>query len=139
MLFISVRVIPAFSDIFHSFNMRMPAVTEFVLTAGAIYPYVFAVIWGLALIFAVVAVVLHLNGHGSVLIDTAFIRVPLVGPALRTLARMYQRQAEHRLRVLPTVITPVLLIVMAGTVMTTIAGMILPLTKLLQSVSGGDG
>ena len=46
-----------------------------------------------------------------------------------------ERQAEHRVRVLPTVITPILLIVMGSTVVTTIAAMFLPLVRLIQSVS----
>lgn len=58
--------------------------------------------------------------------------------ALRSLSAMYEQQAEHRLQVLPSILTPLLLILIACTVSLTIAAMFLPLIKLIQSVSGGD-
>ncbi len=57
---------------------------------------------------------------------------------LATLARMYQQQAEHRLRMLPALITPIAMFIVAATVMTTIAALLMPIMKLIQSVSGGD-
>jgi type II secretory pathway component PulF len=52
---------------------------------------------------------------------------------------MYEQQAEHRLRLMPAILTPLMLILIAGCVSITILSMFLPLVKLIQSVSGGEG
>lgn len=57
---------------------------------------------------------------------------------LHSLSRMYEQQAEQRLRLLPTILTPILLVVIAGGVSLTIGSMFLPMVKLIQSVSGGE-
>lgn len=54
---------------------------------------------------------------------------------LGTLAQMYQQQAEVRLAVLPTVLTPALLIMTAGAIGFTIVAMFLPLMQLIQAIS----
>jgi type II secretory pathway component PulF len=56
---------------------------------------------------------------------------------LVSLSRMYEEQAEHRLRVLPSILTPLSLLLLAAVVCLTIGAMFLPLLKLIQSVSGG--
>jgi type IV pilus assembly protein PilC len=56
-----------------------------------------------------------------------------------SLSHMYEQQAEHRLRILPSILTPLLLILIAGGVGTTIAAMFLPMVRLIQAVSGGEG
>ncbi len=56
---------------------------------------------------------------------------------LATLTRMYQDQAEQRVRLVPVVFTPIALFLIAGTVTITVVAMFLPLVKLIQSVSGG--
>ena len=53
---------------------------------------------------------------------------------LGTLALMYEQQAEHRLRFLPTILTPIFLIILSVTVGITVLAMFLPLVKLIQSV-----
>ncbi len=58
--------------------------------------------------------------------------------ALLSLSRMYEQQAEHRLRALPSILTPLMLMLIGGCVSVTIAAMFFPLLKLIQSVSGGD-
>jgi len=55
---------------------------------------------------------------------------------LATLTRLFEAQAEHRLRVLPVVLTPLFTVVIAGIIGTVIVGTFLPLVKLIQSVSG---
>ena len=55
-----------------------------------------------------------------------------------TLANMYEQQAEHRLRFLPSILLPLFLMLIAGAVGTTVFSMFLPLVKLIQSVSGGE-
>jgi type II secretory pathway component PulF len=57
---------------------------------------------------------------------------------LRSLSSMYEQQAEHRLQVLPSILMPLLLIVIACTVSLTIAAMFQPLQPLFQAVMGGD-
>jgi type IV pilus assembly protein PilC len=54
-----------------------------------------------------------------------------------SLSHMYEEQAEHRLRILPSILLPIYLIVIAGGVGLTITALFLPLVKLIQSVSGG--
>jgi type IV pilus assembly protein PilC len=58
--------------------------------------------------------------------------------ALRSLSHLYEDHAEHRLRLLPPVLAPIMVMVLAGAVTLTIGAMFLPLVKLIQSVSGGD-
>jgi type II secretory pathway component PulF len=52
---------------------------------------------------------------------------------------MYQEQAEHRIRMVPVIVTPLALIAIAMTVGMTIIALFLPLVKLVSSVSGGEG
>jgi type IV pilus assembly protein PilC len=54
-----------------------------------------------------------------------------------SLGQMYEQQAEHRLRLLPSILLPLFIILIAGGVGITVAAMFLPLVKLVQSVSGG--
>jgi type IV pilus assembly protein PilC len=55
-----------------------------------------------------------------------------------TLSRMYEQQAERRLRMLPGLITPLLVVVVGFFIALSVLAMFLPLVKLVQSVSGGD-
>ena len=57
--------------------------------------------------------------------------------ALATLARMYEQQAEQRLRLVPAVLTPLFMIVIGGAIGLCVVAMFLPLVRLVQSVSGG--
>jgi type II secretory pathway component PulF len=57
---------------------------------------------------------------------------------LYSLSRMYEQQAEQRLRLMPSILTPILLILIAISVSLTIGSMLLPLVNLIKSVSGGD-
>jgi type II secretory pathway component PulF len=80
---------------------------------------------------------------GGLLPQTIPAAIELAGRAgdlqstLATLTRMYQQQAEHRIRLVPVIVAPVALFLIAATVMTTIAALAAPLVKLIQAVSGG--
>jgi type IV pilus assembly protein PilC len=56
---------------------------------------------------------------------------------LGTISRMYAQQAEGRLRLLPSIVVPIMMIVVACAIGVTITALFLPLIKLVQSVSGG--
>jgi type IV pilus assembly protein PilC len=53
---------------------------------------------------------------------------------LETLSEMYERQAESRLASLPAIITPLLVILVAGVTAFVIAGLLLPMMRALQSL-----
>jgi len=222
LLFISVVILPTFRDIYKDFHTTLPALTEFTLWFGSVYPVILAVV-GLFVVTALFAAkVLEATGRGSLLADQIGLRLPVVGrvlhanliarwcdalrlgieagldlprainlasdatgsnrlaneagqltamigagqplgnfrghllpatvpaafelaarsgdlPAtLATLGRMYEEQAEQRLRILPSLITPVLMVFIAVALGLTVAAMFLPLVKLITSVSGGS-
>jgi type IV pilus assembly protein PilC len=56
---------------------------------------------------------------------------------LYSLGRMYEQRAEDRLRLLPSILTPLFLILIAGGVGLTVAAMFLPMVRLIQSLTGG--
>jgi type IV pilus assembly protein PilC len=56
---------------------------------------------------------------------------------LSTVTRMYEQQADNRLRLVPALLTPILMVVVAGAIGVTLTAMFLPLLRLIQSVSGG--
>jgi type II secretory pathway component PulF len=56
---------------------------------------------------------------------------------LATLSQMYQQQAEIRLSILPALLTPIMLLVVAGMIVLVLAGLLLPLFRLLTWLSGG--
>jgi type IV pilus assembly protein PilC len=56
---------------------------------------------------------------------------------LRTLSSLYQRQAEIRLNAIPSVLTPILLLLIASLVGLVIAGLMLPLLRLFGIIGGG--
>ena len=56
---------------------------------------------------------------------------------LTTLSDMYQQQAETRLNLLPGLLTPVLIMLMALLIGLVILGLFLPFISLIQSISGG--
>jgi type IV pilus assembly protein PilC len=58
--------------------------------------------------------------------------------ALRSMSSMYAEEAENRLRMLPSILTPMVLMIIGGVVSLNIVAMFLPLVKLIQSVSGGN-
>jgi type IV pilus assembly protein PilC len=58
---------------------------------------------------------------------------------LATLTRMYEQQAEQRLRALPAILTPLLLLLIGVVIGLTIAAMFAPLLKLLALFSGAYG
>jgi type II secretory pathway component PulF len=51
---------------------------------------------------------------------------------LETLSEMYERQAESRLASLPAIITPLLVILVAGVTAFVIAGLLLPMVRALN-------
>jgi len=217
-------VLPPFKDIFADFRTTLPALTEFVIAAGDIYPWFFAVGWGIVLLIALTDFIAHLVGARGIPWLSLLSYVPVLGrvlranllarwldafrigiisgldlpralalaanatgePALirdvgvineqlrrglaltsfasrhipatvtaaielasstgsgaelphiiRSLSHMYEQQAEHRLRILPSILTPLLIILIACGVSVTVASMFLPFVKLIQSVSGG--
>jgi type IV pilus assembly protein PilC len=226
LLFISLFVLPQFRVIFKDFRTTLPAVTEWVLAAGDIYPIVLAAIGVVILAIVITMLILRLTGKAGLLTDR-LLWLPIIGSVLRvsllarwidalrlsieagldlphaaalasdatasprlaqesklmtdllvsgqpahlftgrlipqtvptaielasrasgsgsdlqstlaTLTRMYQQQADHRIRLVPVLVTPLALFVMASVVMTAVAAMFLPLVKLIQSVSGGEG
>ena len=56
---------------------------------------------------------------------------------LATLSEMYQQQAEIRLNVLPALLTPLLLAIVGGLIGVVLAGLLLPLFRMLTWLSGG--
>lgn len=64
-------------------------------------------------------------------------RVNDLPAALASLAAMYQQQAEAKLRLIPTVVTPLLMAAIAVVIAFTAAALLLPLLHLIRSVSGG--
>ena len=56
---------------------------------------------------------------------------------LATLSEMYQQQAEVRLNLIPGLLTPVLILLVALLIGFTILGLFAPLISLIQNVSGG--
>ncbi len=58
-----------------------------------------------------------------------------LGGAMNTLSEMYQQQAQLRLALLPSVLTPILLIVMAAVIGVIVIAMFLPLIALIQNIS----
>ena len=57
--------------------------------------------------------------------------------ALATMSQMYQQQAEIRLSILPALLTPIMLLIVAGMIVLVLAGLLLPLFRLLTWLSGG--
>lgn len=57
--------------------------------------------------------------------------------ALDTLGEMQQQQAEIRLTVLPAILTPLLLTLVAGVIVLVLAGLLLPLFRMLNWMTGG--
>jgi type II secretory pathway component PulF len=57
---------------------------------------------------------------------------------MTTLAELYQRQAEIRLAVIPTVLTPLLLLLMAALIGVVIAALMLPLLRMFTLLSGSS-
>jgi type II secretory pathway component PulF len=55
---------------------------------------------------------------------------------LETLSRMYQQQAEMRLNILPAILTPVLIVLIASIVGLVVVGLFAPFITLIQAVSG---
>ena len=56
--------------------------------------------------------------------------------ALRSLAELYQRQSEIRLARVPIVLTPLLLILIALSITFVIMGLLAPLARILQQLTG---
>jgi type IV pilus assembly protein PilC len=54
---------------------------------------------------------------------------------LEVLAQMYQQQAEMRLRLVPLVVTPVLLLIVAASIGFVMAALLLPIFRLIQAIS----
>lgn len=57
--------------------------------------------------------------------------------AMDTMAQLQQRQAEIRLAVLPALLTPLLLMMVGGVIILVLAGLLLPLFRMLNWLSGG--
>ena len=50
---------------------------------------------------------------------------------------MYQQQAEIRIRAIPLVLTPILMFIVALLLGFVIAGLVMPMVRLLRYLSGG--
>ena len=57
---------------------------------------------------------------------------------LATLSELYQRQAEIRLSIIPSILTPLLMLLIAGLIGLVIAGLMLPLLRLFSVIGGGS-
>jgi type II secretory pathway component PulF len=55
---------------------------------------------------------------------------------LDTLTQMYQQQSEARLRMVPVVLTPLLLLLVAGSIGFVIAGITMPMFRIFEYISG---
>lgn len=62
-----------------------------------------------------------------------------LGTTLRSLAELYQRQAELRLTALPQVLTPILVLILALFIGFVVFGLLAPLVLLLNQISGPSG
>jgi type IV pilus assembly protein PilC len=222
LLFVSLVIVPMFRDMYKDFHTTLPALTEFFLWLGSIYPLAISVVAILVLAVLVLIWGMRATGKGGVLADQIGLRLPVIGRVLHAnliarwcdslrlgveagldlphaidlateatgsgrlaketvlltdavaagrrigdvkgdllpatvpaafelasragdlpgtlgmLSRMYEEQAEQRLRLLPSLITPTLMIAIGAVLALTIVSMFLPLVKLIQSVSGGD-
>jgi type II secretory pathway component PulF len=58
--------------------------------------------------------------------------------ALQTLASLYQQQAAVRIRTIPMLLTPILMTLVALLIGFVLAGLLLPLLKLVGYLSGGS-
>src|SRR5690606_2759761 len=67
---------------------------------------------------------------------TLSLREGQLSDTLATLSRMYQDQAELRLTLIPSVLTPLLLMVVAMVIGFLILALFAPLISLIQAVSG---
>lgn len=222
LLFIATFVLPHFEVIYNEFRTDLPALTLFMIQVAHIYPWVFAIGWGIVLAVLLGDAVARLAGTRGIPWINLLGQIPLLGGILKanllarwidalrlgieagldlphamslaaaatgdaalerdailltqritqgqpladfharripatvtaaielataagsgadlssvlySLGRMYEQQAEHRLRLMPSILTPLLLILIAACVSITILSMFLPLVKLIQSVS----
>ncbi|PRO64902.1 type II secretion system F family protein [Alkalicoccus urumqiensis] len=88
--FLLAVVVPAFADMFSGFGAELPAITQFVLTAGGIASSWW---WLLLLAAAALAVLISMSGRNPQVRyyrDYALLKVPFIGGVLRkaALARM---------------------------------------------------
>lgn len=58
-----------------------------------------------------------------------------LGSAMNTLSEMYQQQAQLRLSLLPALLTPALLLIVATTIGAIVIAMFLPMISLIQNIS----
>jgi type II secretory pathway component PulF len=58
--------------------------------------------------------------------------------ALHTLANLYQQQAEIRIRTIPMILTPILMTIVALFIGFVLAGLLLPMMKLVGYLAGGN-
>jgi type II secretory pathway component PulF len=58
--------------------------------------------------------------------------------ALQTLATLYQQQAEIRIRTIPMILTPILMTIVALFIGFVLAGLLMPMLKLVNYLSGGS-
>jgi type IV pilus assembly protein PilC len=54
---------------------------------------------------------------------------------LEVLTQMYQQQAEMRLRIVPVVVTPILLLIVAASIGFVLTALLLPIFRLIQAIS----
>ena len=225
LLFISIYVLPQFENIYYGFRTTLPTLTVWMIAAAHIYPWVFAIGWGLVILVLTIDAISRAAGARGIPWVGLLAHVPLLGVILKanllarwidalrlgiesgldlpramalaaaaaddavlendaallaqrltqglplsgfhtrripetvtaaielatsagsgadlpavlfSLSQMYEQQAEHRLRLLPSILTPLFLIFIACGVGITIGSMFLPMIKLIQSVSSGD-
>ncbi|HUO10253.1 MAG TPA: type II secretion system F family protein [Phycisphaerae bacterium] len=223
LLYISLVIVPMFTEIFRDFHTSLPALTQFFLDVGPLYPAFLATVAIVVAALLLIVWALRVTGKSGFLVDQIGLRLPVIGRVLHAnliarwcdslrlgveagldlpraislasestgsarlahettrltdalaagrpigdihaggsdllpatvpaafelasragdlpgtlgmLSRMYEEQAEQRLRTLPAIITPTLMIFVGGCIALTVISMFLPLVKLIQSVSG---
>ena len=57
---------------------------------------------------------------------------------LQTLSSLYQQQADVRIRAIPLIVTPILTAIVAVMIGFVIAGLLLPMLRLVQFLSGSS-
>jgi type II secretory pathway component PulF len=83
LLFLTTSIIPKFEAIFRDFGMKLPAITEVMLSSQGWMP---PLLIGIAVAVVVIAIlwqIAKLTGHDRAFVDAIMLPMPLVGPVLR--------------------------------------------------------
>jgi type IV pilus assembly protein PilC len=222
--FISTVVLPHFEVLYGQFRdfpsvVTLPLFTRVFLKLGHFYPIIFFVLLGAAALVLLCLLILRLRGRDAVVVEAVLLRVPFIGPVVRTsllarwidalrlgidagldlprairlasdatasarlsregarlaeilssggkpsdfrgriipqtvpaaielgsatgdlqttlatLSSMYEQQTEHRLQLLPTIITPLLMIFVAIAITIGIGALFLPMVAYLRALT----